>query len=64
MSLQIWIVIAVALAVLAVLVMGLTLMVSGGKMNAKYGHKLMMARVGLQALVLVLMLLFFALRSA
>lgn len=44
------------LATLAVLVMGLVSMVKGGDFNAKYGNKLMRARVWAQGLAL----LFFA----
>ena len=44
-------------AVLIVLIAGITLMGRGGELNKKYGNKLMQARVYLQGLAL----LFFAL---
>ncbi len=37
------------LATAAVLVVGITLMAKGGEANRKYGNKLMVARVALQA---------------
>jgi hypothetical protein len=49
------------LAVVGVLMTGVVLMGLGGKANEKYSNKLMVARVSLQALVLLLLaLLFFA----
>jgi hypothetical protein len=54
------IVLIMMLATLAVLVAGIGVMMIGGKLNAKYSGKLMMARVGLQGLTLLLVgLLFF-----
>jgi len=41
-------------AVLAVLMIGIVGMARGGGFNKKYGNKLMQARVGLQALALIL----------
>ena len=41
------------MATLLVLILGVSLMMAGGKLNAKYGNKLMVARVGLQALTLL-----------
>jgi len=41
------------LALVGVLVSGIVLMGIGGKANAKYSNKLMVARVWLQALVLL-----------
>lgn len=53
------ILLAIALAgVMLVLILGLIAMARGGDFNAKYGNKLMQARVGLQALAVVLFLLF------
>jgi|CXWL01.1.fsa_nt_gi preprotein translocase subunit SecG len=46
-------------AVLAVLVAGVVLMGKGGKANFKYGNKLMMARVSLQGLVLVVLVMMY-----
>lgn len=60
MSVNIWLVIGFAFAVLTVLVMGVTSMMVGGKFNQKYGNKLMVARVVLQALTLGILALFFA----
>jgi len=49
------------LAVVGVLMTGVVLMGLGGKANEKYANKLMVARVSLQAMVLLLLaLLFFA----
>ncbi len=42
-------------AVLVVLFVGLGLMLKGGKMNEKYGNKLMVWRVGLQAAALLVL---------
>jgi len=50
---------ALLLAVLGVLVAGIVLMGIGGKANAKYGNKLMIARVSLQGLVLLMLALLF-----
>lgn len=44
----------------AVLVCGVVLMGVGGEKNAKYGNKLMMARVWLQGLLLMVLALMFA----
>lgn len=53
------ILLAIALGcVLLVLFAGLIAMARGGDFNAKYGNKLMRARVGLQALAVLLFLLF------
>jgi len=49
------------LCVVASLVLGLVSMMKGGELNKKYGNKLMIARVGFQALaVLLLMALWIA----
>ncbi len=45
------------LSVLAVLIIGLVSMIKGGEFNAKYGNKLMQARVYLQGLALALLAL-------
>ena len=47
-------------ATAGVLVSGIVLMGVGGKANAKYGNKLMVARVWLQASVLALLALMLA----
>lgn len=54
------ILILLLLAVVVVLVSGVVLMGIGGKANEKYGNKLMVARVTLQGLALLLLLLLFA----
>jgi hypothetical protein len=45
------------LSVLAVLIIGLFSMIKGGEFNAKYGNRLMQARVYLQGLALALLAL-------
>lgn len=49
------IIMAVMLAVVVVLVIGLVLMAKGGKVNEKYGNRLMVARVMLQGLAVLLL---------
>jgi hypothetical protein len=46
-------------SIVAVLVGGVVLMAIGGKANAKYAHTLMVARVSLQGLVLLVLVLMF-----
>ena len=48
------------LATLAVLAVGLAGFFHGGEFNRKYGNKLMQARVALQALAVVLLLIILA----
>jgi hypothetical protein len=50
-------------AVLVSLVLGLFSMAKGGEFNKKYGNKLMQARVVLQGLALVLLVLLFSYSS-
>ena len=58
------VVIGLALAlVLAALVLGVLSMARGGEFNAKYGNKLMRARVIAQFVALVLMVLAFLMRD-
>lgn len=45
------------LAVLATLVIGLISMIKGGEFNEKYGNRLMRARVTLQGLALLFLIL-------
>jgi hypothetical protein len=45
-----------AFSVIAVLVLGILSMLKGGDLNKKYGNKLMMARVGLQAVAILLLM--------
>lgn len=47
------IVLILMLATLGVLIAGVSVMMIGGKLNAKYSNKLMVARVGLQALTIL-----------
>ena len=47
----------VLFAVLVILVIGIISMLKGGSFNKKWGNKLMRARVGLQALAIILILL-------
>ena len=49
-------VIVALVATLAVLLVGVIAMLRGGDFNAKYGNKLMRARVAMQALAVALML--------
>lgn len=49
-------VIVALVATLAVLLAGIIAMLRGGDFNAKYGNKLMRARVAMQALAVALML--------
>ena len=53
------VVMVLMLATLLVLVAGIILMTKGGPLNAKYGNKLMVARVSLQGLTLLLVGLMF-----
>lgn len=46
-----------AFATLAVMFTGAIGMAKGGEFNKKYGNKLMQARVGLQAITLILLVL-------
>lgn len=48
------------IGVLAALFTGVVLMGRGGEANARWGNKLMRARVGLQLIAVVLLLLLFA----
>lgn len=45
-----------ALSVIAVLVLGIISMMKGGEFNKKYGNKLMTARVVLQSITVILLL--------
>ena len=49
-------VVVALVATLAVLLAGVIAMLRGGDFNAKYGNKLMRARVAMQALAVALML--------
>ena len=45
------------IALLAVIVLGIVSMLRGGEFNEKYGNLLMRARVGLQGLVILLLVM-------
>ncbi len=55
------VVIVALVATLAVLFVGIIAMLRGGAFNAKYGNKLMRARVALQALAVGLMFVIYLL---
>ncbi len=61
--LEILIVIALV-ATLAVLLAGVVAMLRGGAFNAKYGNKLMRARIAMQALAVGLMFVFYLINRA
>lgn len=46
-----------SIALLAVVVLGVVSMLRGGEFNEKYGNLLMRARVGLQGLVILLLVM-------
>ncbi|HAJ89487.1 MAG TPA: twin transmembrane helix small protein [Rhodospirillaceae bacterium] len=61
MSIVLILVVLTVISVVAVLLLGILSMLKGGEINQKYGNKLMIARVALQALsVLLLMTLWIA----
>lgn len=55
-----YVIVALMLATFGVLMAGIALMGIGGATNARYGNKLMVARVSLQGLVLLMLALLFA----
>jgi hypothetical protein len=57
MTLVVTLLIIAMLATLAVLLVGLTGFFLGGEFNRKYGNKLMRARVALQAVAVLLLLI-------
>jgi hypothetical protein len=52
-----------ALSVIAVLLLGVISMMKGGEFNKKYGNKLMTARVVLQAITIILLVILWMLSS-
>lgn len=61
MSIVLVLVVMTVISVVAVLLLGILSMLKGGELNKKYGNKLMIARVALQALaVFFLMTLWIA----
>jgi hypothetical protein len=50
-----YIIFAIMLVVFIIMVAGLVVMSVGGRTNAKYGNKLMVARVGMQALIVFML---------
>jgi len=59
MSVGDYAIVALMLATLGVLMAGIVLMGLGGSANARYGNRLMVARVSLQGLVLLLLAFLF-----
>ncbi len=57
MTFLLFLTIITALSVIAVLVLGILSMMKGGEFNKKYGNKLMTARVVLQAVTIILLLI-------
>lgn len=57
MTFILFLTIITALSVIAVLVLGILSMMKGGEFNKKYGNKLMTARVVLQAVTIILLLI-------
>ncbi len=55
-----FIIIALLLATVSVLVAGVVMMGMGGNANQRYGNKLMVARVSLQGLVLVMLVMMYS----
>lgn len=60
MALGDYIIIALIFATFGVLLAGIMLMGIGGKANRRYSNKLMVARVSLQALVILMLLLMYS----
>jgi hypothetical protein len=57
-----WVILVLLIAVAAVLIAGLIVMGIGGKTDKKFSNKLMMARVAIQALIVLILGLFFAVK--
>lgn len=57
-----WVILVLLVAVAAVLIAGLVVMGIGGKTDRKFSNKLMMARVAIQALIVLILGLFFAMK--
>ena len=55
-----YLVLILMLATLGVLIAGIVLMGKGGEANKRYGNKLMMARVSLQAAAILLLVMLYA----
>lgn len=56
MSFVLALAILAVISVVAVLLLGIASMLKGGELNKKYGNKLMIARVALQALAVFLLM--------
>jgi hypothetical protein len=56
MSFVLVLAILAVISVVAVLLLGIVTMLKGGELNKKYGNKLMIARVALQALAVFLLM--------
>lgn len=57
MSFVIVLAVLAVISVVAVLFLGILSMLKGGELNKKYGNKLMIARIGLQALAVSLLMI-------
>ena len=57
MSIVLVLAVLAVISVVLVLLLGLLTMMRGGELNKKYGNKLMIARVGLQAFAILLLML-------
>lgn len=56
MSVVLVLAVLAVISVVAVLLLGILSMLKGGELNKKYGNKLMMARVALQAFAVFLLM--------
>lgn len=56
MSIVLILAVLAMISVVAVLILGILSMLKGGELNKKYGNKLMIARVALQALAVILLM--------
>ncbi len=58
-----YVIVVAILAVLIILMVGLGSFTKGGEFNRKYGNKLMRMRIVGQAVAIILILIFFAMRQ-
>ena len=56
MSIVLFLAVLAMISVVAVLILGILTMLRGGELNKKYGNKLMIARVALQATAVILLM--------
>jgi hypothetical protein len=64
MGLGVGVLIALMLATVVVLVIGIVLMARGGEANRKYGNKMMVARVALQGAALAVVVVLLMVRNS